>query len=51
MAWNAKPSGAYAVGSDEWTANIWAFGKRVSGWDIAKKHAQEWRGIAKARAV
>lgn len=25
MSWNAKPSGAYAVGSDEWTANVWAF--------------------------
>lgn len=25
MVWNAKPNGSYAVGSDEWTANVWAF--------------------------
>lgn len=31
MAWNAKPRGAYAVGSDEWTANVWAF------WEVCQK--------------
>lgn len=31
MAWYAKPSGAYAVGSDEWTANVQAF------WEVCKR--------------
>lgn len=31
MAWNAKPSGSYAVNSTEWTANVWAF------WEVCER--------------
>ena len=31
MAWRAKPSGSYSVGSDEWNANVFAF------WEVCKR--------------
>ena len=31
MSWQAKPSGGYGVGTDEWTSNVWAF------WEVCER--------------